>query len=93
MIDDCNRAYFRASITGILIGYMRGLNLTISLYGLFALAPVILGGLDSIGGAVLASFIIGILESLAQGYLSSLVGGFAENITSFSIILIVLIIR
>lgn len=82
-----------AGIGGILIGYMRGLNLTISLYGLFALAPVILGGLDSIGGAVLASFIIGILESLTLGYLSSLVGGLAENIISFLVILIVLIIR
>lgn len=82
-----------SGIIGTLIGCMRGLNLTISEYGLLALAPVILGGLDSIGGAILASFIIGILESLAQGYLSSFVGGSVEDITAFLLILIVLIIR
>jgi branched-chain amino acid transport system permease protein len=82
-----------AATVGTLIGCIRGLNLTISLYGLLALAPVILGGLDSIGGAILASFLVGIMESLAQGYLSSLIGGYVENITAFVIILIILITK
>jgi len=82
-----------SSVIGILLANINGINLTISMYGLLALAPIILGGIDSTGGAILASFIIGILESLAQGYLSSYVGGSLKEITAFSIILIIMIFK
>lgn len=82
-----------SAVTGILLGTINGINLTISFYGLLALAPIILGGIDSVGGAILASFIVGVLQSLSQGYLSSYVGGSVKEITAFSIILIIMIFR
>ncbi len=82
-----------SAVVGILLGNISGINLTISIYGLMALAPIILGGMDSIGGAILGSFIIGIIENLAQGYLSSYIGGSLKEITAFLIILIVMIFR
>ncbi len=82
-----------SAFVGVALTSMNGLNLTISSYALVALAPIILGGIDSIGGAILASFIVGILESLSQGYLSSYVGGSVKEITAFSVILIIMIIR
>ncbi len=82
-----------SAVVGVALTSMNGLNLTISSYALVALAPIILGGIDSIGGAILASFIVGVLESLSQGYLSSYVGGSVKEVTAFSVILIIMIFR
>jgi len=84
---------FLSAFIGVMIGTISGINLTISSYGMLAFAPIILGGVDSIGGAILASFIVGILESLSQGYLSSYVGGSVKEVTAFTIILIFMIFR
>ena len=56
---------------------------------------VILGGLDSIGGAILAGIILGILESLAAGYLDPLMpsGGGLAGVFPFIIMLAVLILK
>ena len=35
----------------------------------------VLGGLDSLGGAVLAGLLLGIIENVASGYLDPLLGG------------------
>jgi len=45
------------------------------IFGLKVLAVIILGGLDSIGGAILGGFIIGILENLTGLYIDPLIGG------------------
>jgi len=82
-----------SGVIGMLLGIVSGLNLTIGFYGLLALAPILLGGIDSIGGAILASFLVGVIENLAQGYLASTVGGSVKEVTAFSIIVIVMIFR
>jgi branched-chain amino acid transport system permease protein len=82
-----------SGVIGMLLGIVSGVNLTIGFYGLLALAPILLGGMDSIGGAILASFIVGVVQNLAQGYLASYVGGSVKDITAFSIIVVVMIFR
>lgn len=86
-------AAFLSAFTGVMIGTINGINLTISVYGMLAFAPIILGGVDSIGGAILASFIIGVIESLSQGYLSSYVAGSIKEVTAFTIILVFMLFR
>ncbi len=54
---------------------------------------VILGGLDSIGGAVLGGLIVGIVENLAGGYLDPLVGGGVKNVAPFVILVLILMVR
>ena len=63
--------------------------------GLKALAVVILGGLDSIGGAIVAGIILGILENLAAGYLDPLMpsGGGLANVFPFIVMIAVLIFK
>ena len=58
-----------ASLGGLIIGNIGGIQPTLGAVGLKIFPVVILGGLDSIGGAVLGGFIVGILENLAGGYL------------------------
>lgn len=80
---------------GILLGGVSGVSPPLAEIGLTALAVVILGGLDSIGGAIVAGVILGILRNLAAGYLDPLMpsGGGLANVFPFIVMLIVLIFK
>ena len=82
-----------AAAAGILWGSVQGVDWTLSLLLLKALAIAILGGLDSIGGVLVAGLIIGICESLAAGYLDQLVGGGTRDVVASVIILLTLLAR
>jgi branched-chain amino acid transport system permease protein len=58
-------------ISGIVLGIINGTNVhELSSVGLKVFPVVILGGLDSIGGAIIGGIIIGLLETFTGGYLS-----------------------
>lgn len=82
-----------AVVGGFFLGNITGISLHLSALGMKALPVVLLGGLESIPGAVVAGLIVGILEAMAAGYIDPLVGGgFAETLP-FIVLIIVLIIR
>jgi branched-chain amino acid transport system permease protein len=82
-------------VGGILLGGVSGVTTSLADIGLKAFAVVILGGLDSIGGAVIAGLILGVLENVSSGYLDPLMpsGGGLANVFPFLVMIIVLIIR
>ena len=82
-----------AAVGGILLGSVNGVNMSLSFLGLKAFPVVILGGLDSIPGAIIAGLIVGILEKLATGYIDPIVGGGFAEIFPFIVLLIVLLIK
>lgn len=82
-----------ASIGGILIGNINGVNSSLSAFGLKVFPAVILGGLDSIPGAILGGLIIGILEALSGIYLDPLFEGGTKEVVPFVILVIVLMIK
>jgi len=59
-------------IGGIVIGNISGISVYMGDIGLKVLAVIILGGLDSIGGAILGGLIIGVLENLTGLYIDPL---------------------
>ena len=60
-----------AGLSGIILGIINGVNVhDLSAIGLKVFPVVILGGLDSIGGAIVGGLIIGLLETLTGGYMS-----------------------
>ncbi len=60
-----------AGLSGIVLGIINGINVhDLSAIGLKVFPVVILGGLDSIGGAIIGGIIIGVLETFTGGYLS-----------------------
>jgi branched-chain amino acid transport system permease protein len=60
-----------AGMSGIVLGIINGVNVhEISSIGLKVFPVVILGGLDSIGGAIIGGIIIGLLETFTSGYIS-----------------------
>lgn len=82
-------------ISGILLGAVSGASINLAEAGMRAFAVVLLGGIDSIGGAIIAGVILGILENIAAGYLDPLLpsGGGLANVFPFIVIIIVLIFR
>lgn len=82
-----------AAIGGVLIGNINGINPTMASIGLTVLPVVILGGLDSILGAIIGGFAIGILQNMAGGYLDPLVGGGLKEVVPFVIVLLVLMLK
>jgi branched-chain amino acid transport system permease protein len=81
-------------IGGILLGGEGGVTIQMENVGLKALAVVLLGGIDSIEGAVVAGIMLGMLENIAAGYLDPLLpaGGLA-TVFPFIVMIIVLIFK
>jgi branched-chain amino acid transport system permease protein len=80
-------------IGGIVIGNISGISVYMGDIGLKVLAVIILGGLDSIGGAILGGFVIGILENLTGLYIDPLIGGGAKDVAPFLILVFIIMIR
>jgi branched-chain amino acid transport system permease protein len=81
-------------IGGILSGAVSGVMIALSQVGLKAFAVVLLGGVNSIGGAIVAGIIVGVLENVAAGYLDPLLpGGGLAQVFPFMVMIIVLIFR
>ncbi len=66
-------------------------SLSIVIYPLFA--AVIIGGLDSIPGALIGGLVIGVLQLLVAGYLGDLTGASFKTVFPFLILLLVLMIK
>ena len=82
-----------ASVGGILIGNINGVNSSLSAFGLKVFPAVILGGLDSIPGAILGGFIIGLLEALSGMYLDPVFEGGSKEVVPFIVLVVVLMIK
>jgi len=84
-----------AAAAGCIIGNITGLNFdTLHAFGIIVFPVVILGGLDSILGAVVAGIIMGSIQQFASGYLD---GNFGLNGTGdvmpYIILLIILLFK
>ncbi len=78
---------------GVLISSIGGITYGLVETGLKSFSVVILGGLDSFGGAIIAGPIIGLAESLGGGYLSPLTWPGVKDIIPFIVIIIVVLVR
>lgn len=78
-----------ASLAGILVAATGGLSPQSGAIGLSVLVIVIVGGLDSILGALIAGLFVGWLETVAGAYL----GGEYRMLATFSVLALILIIR
>jgi branched-chain amino acid transport system permease protein len=82
-----------SAMGGIIWGSMLGVDIQLALVGLKVFPVVILGGLDSIGGALAGGLIVGIVESLAAGYLDPYVGGGTKDFAPYVLMILVLMVR
>ena len=82
-----------AAIGGVLISSIGGITFGLVETGLKSFSVVILGGLDSFVGCMVAGPIIGLCENLGGGYLTPLIGPGIKDIIPFIIIIIVMIVK
>jgi branched-chain amino acid transport system permease protein len=82
-----------SALGGVVWGAMLGVDNQLALVGLKVFPVVILGGLDSIAGAVIGGLIVGIVENFAAGYLDPYVGGGTKDFAPYVLMILVLMIR
>lgn len=82
-----------AAIGGVLISLIGGITFGLVETGLKSFSVVILGGLNSFIGCMVAGPIIGLAENLGGGYLTPLIGPGIKDIIPFIIIIIVMFIK
>ena len=82
-----------AAAGGLIWGNMLGVDTLLALVGLKVFPVVILGGLDSIAGAIIGGLIMGAVESLAAGYLDPYVGGGTKDFIPYVLMILVLFVK
>src|SRR5213594_3977312 len=82
-----------SALGGILWGNLLGVDVNLSLGGFKVFPVVILGGLDSIPGAVVGGLIVGIVENIAAGYIDPYVGGGTKDFAPYVLMILALMIR
>jgi branched-chain amino acid transport system permease protein len=82
-----------SALGGVLWGNLLGVDVNLSLVGFKVFPVVILGGLDSIPGAILGGLIVGIVENVAAGYIDPYVGGGTKDFAPYVLMIIALMIR
>ncbi len=82
-----------ATAGGVIWGNQIGVDTFLNLIGLKVFPVVILGGLESIGGAIIAGLIMGVVEALSAGYFDPLVGGGTKDFVPYVLMVLVLFIR
>lgn len=78
------------AMSGVILGIMNGINVhDLGHMGLKVFPVVILGGLESIGGAVLGGLIIGLIEAYVSGYVSTSL----QDVVAYVVLVIILMVR
>ena len=85
--------WIMAAVIGFTMAFFFGVHVGafryLSEWGFMAIPAVLVGGLDSIRGALIGGLLVGVLEVIATGYL----GAFIGSMFPFIILLIVIIVR
>jgi branched-chain amino acid transport system permease protein len=82
-----------ATVAGVAWGTRLGVQFSLSLIALKALPVLIIGGIDSIPGAIIAGLIVGAGENLGEVFLGPYVGGGIQTFFPYLLALIVLYFR
>lgn len=83
-----------ATAGGIFLGaFPRQVGLSLGFIALNALPAIIIGGFDSLQGAVVGGVTIGLIQVLSSGYLSDYGGGRLQDVLPYVVMLVVLLIR
>jgi branched-chain amino acid transport system permease protein len=83
-----------SALGGIILGSVRGgVDFSLADLGLKVFPVVILGGLDSVAGAIVGGVLIGVFENLSGGYLDPIMGGGVKEVAPFVALVIILMLR
>lgn len=79
-----------AAVGGIMLANVNVVNISMGEAGLLAALPaIVIGGFQSLPGAIVGGLIVGVLQKLAIGY----VGAGTENVVVYTVLLLMLLVR
>ena len=82
-----------ATIAGVLWGSVQGVDQSLAQLLLKGVTVAVLGGLDSIGGALLAGVLLGVVEGVASSFLDPLLGGASRDLVDAAMLILTILIR
>jgi len=82
-----------SALGGIVWGSLLGVDVHLALVGFKVFPVVILGGLDSIPGAIVGGLIVGLVENVAAGYIDPYVGGGTKDFIPYVLMIVALMVR
>jgi branched-chain amino acid transport system permease protein len=82
-----------ALVAGLLWGARLGVQFSLSLVVLKALPVLVLGGFDSIAGAIVGGLLIGAIEKVGEVYVGPYFGGGIESWIAYAVALLFLLVR
>jgi branched-chain amino acid transport system permease protein len=93
-VDAMNRlawaiGFTLAAIGGLFLGQLQIVSTELESIGLLALPAVVIGGLQSIPGAILGGLLVGIIEQLASTYISPK----SSDVVIYALLLVILLVR
>ena len=86
-------AFMSAGVGGALLGNINGINISIGYLGLLVLPAVVLGGLNSVPGAIVGGIIIGLLQNFSGTYLDRYFPGGIKEIMPFAFMAVFLLFK
>jgi len=86
-------AFISAGVGGALLGNINGVNISVGYLGLWVLPAVVLGGLNSVPGAIVGGIIIGVLQNLSGTYLDQYFPGGVKQIMPFAFMTVFLLFK
>jgi branched-chain amino acid transport system permease protein len=82
-----------SALGGMIWGSLLGVDVHLALVGFKVFPVVILGGLDSIPGAIVGGLVVGIVENVAAGYIDPYVGGGTKDFAPYVLMIVALMVR
>jgi branched-chain amino acid transport system permease protein len=86
-------AFMSAGVGGALLGNINGINISIGQLGLLVLPAVVLGGLNSVPGAIVGGMTIGVLQNFSGAYLDQFFPGGVKEIMPFAFMAVFLLFK
>ncbi|MBW1781022.1 MAG: branched-chain amino acid ABC transporter permease [Deltaproteobacteria bacterium] len=86
-------AFMSAGVGGALLGNINGINISVGYLGLLVLPAVVLGGLNSVPGAIVGGILIGLLQNFSGTYLDQFFPGGVKEIVPFAFMAVFLLFK
>ncbi len=86
-------AFMSAGVGGALLGNINGINISVGHLGLLVLPAVVLGGLNSVPGAIVGGIIVGLLENFSGTYLDQYFPGGVKEVMPFAFMAVFLLFK
>ena len=82
-----------AALAGILVGATGSVGIYLNDLVFMVIPVIILGGLESIGGALIAGLIVGLVEMISAAFIDPIIGGGFRQVAPYLFLIVVLIVK